>query len=185
MGLANRDGGDDLVRRGVDRGHRIVILQADIDATAVARGPQPVRQRADRGRRDLGEVIGAKHLHDILGADRHIGELPARRLRNVDVVGDRTRREALQHREWRLGVEHHDLADVLQRQPYLLAIRRRSNVGAEGAFLLHPADDLLRRGVDHHGFGREAGADIAVLPVRREDRHAGTVRDGMNAAVSL
>ena len=137
-----------------------------------------MRQRADRNACDLHEVGGAEYLDDVLGADRHIGELAGLSAGDVDVVGDRAGVERLQDRERWLGIEHHDLADVLQRQPDLLAVGRRGDVGAERARLLDATDDLLRGGVDHHGLWCEARTDVTVFSVRRENRHAGAVGDG-------
>ena len=60
--LSDRNVGDHLIRRGVDRGERIGVLKPDIDARAVARRPDAMRQIADRDGRDLREVVGAEHL---------------------------------------------------------------------------------------------------------------------------
>ena len=51
-----------LLVSGVDRGERVGVFEADIDARAVAGRPDAVRQIADRDGRDLREVVGAEHL---------------------------------------------------------------------------------------------------------------------------
>ena len=70
---------DHPVGRCVDGGHRIAVLDADIDARAVSGRPDAMRQVADRNGRDLLEVVGPKGLHLVQPADRHIGKLSARR----------------------------------------------------------------------------------------------------------
>ena len=80
--------------------------------------------------------------------------------------------------ERRLGVEHLRLADVLEREPHLLAVRRRRDVRAERAFLLHLRDDLVIGDGDDVGLRIERRADVAVFAVGREDLHARAVRRG-------
>ena len=94
----------------------------------------------------------------------------------IDVVRDRPRVEGLQHRERRTGIEDHRLADVLQREPDLLAVRCRRNIGTERAGLGYPSDDLVIRHGDHNGLGVEGGADHRLRrPVAREG-HGGRSR---------
>ena len=102
-----------------------------------------MRQRADRHRGNFRKVVGAEDPDDILRADRDIGELAFGCPGDVNVVGDRPGVDRLEHREGRLGIEDHDPADVLERQPYLLAVRRGGDVRAERAVLLHTANDAL------------------------------------------
>ena len=73
--LADRQGRDDPVGQRIDGGQLVGILQPDIDASAVARWPNPVRQLADRYCRNQAEVGGAEHLYLVEAADRDIGEL--------------------------------------------------------------------------------------------------------------
>lgn len=101
------------------------------------------------------EVAGAEHLDDIFGAHRHIGELTVLVADDIDMVGDRSGVDRPEHAEGRLRVEYHRLAHVLQRQPDLLAVRSRCDIGAERASLLNATDDLFRRGVDHNRPGEK------------------------------
>src|SRR5205823_691371 len=96
---------------------------------------------------------------------------------HVDVVGDGTGIEDLEHVEWRLRREHHHLADILQREPDLIAGRSRRDVRAERRLLLHPADHFVIGYRNDVGLGSEARADETVLAVGREDGHARAVRD--------
>jgi len=50
----------------------------------------------------------------------------------VDVVGDRAGIDRLQDRERRPGVEHHRLADVLEREPDLFAVWVAAMFGQKG-----------------------------------------------------
>src|SRR5262249_19613218 len=61
-------------------------------------------------------------------------------------------------------------------QPDLIAVRRRSDVGAERAFLFDMPNDLVSAGRDDDSFRAEAGADISIFAVGREDRHSGPIR---------
>src|SRR5262249_22050332 len=72
-------------------------------------------------------------------------------------------------------IEHHGLAHILERQPDLIAVGCRSDVGAERAFLLDMPDDLVPGRGNDDGFWTEAGADISIFD-GREDRHAGPIR---------
>ncbi len=58
--LSDRDGGNDLVGQRVDGREGIGVFKTDIDARAIARGPDAVRQIADRNGRDLFEIVGAE-----------------------------------------------------------------------------------------------------------------------------
>src|SRR5215510_12139546 len=100
-------------------------------AQALVYVPDAMRQVADRNGRDLLEVGRAKGLHLVQSAHRHIGELPARRTHQIDVIGDRSGVDDPKHVEWGLRSKHHHLANVLQREPDLLAIGRGGDVGAE------------------------------------------------------
>jgi hypothetical protein len=102
-----------------------------------------MRQIADRDHRDLVEVVGAEDLHLVQSADRDVGEGAVGIVGEVDVVGDRTGVERLEELERRPGGEHLGLPYVLQREPDLAAVRRRGDVGAERAFLLHTPDGLM------------------------------------------
>ena len=90
-----------------------------------------MRQTADRYGRDLREVVGAEHLDLIQAAYRHVSKHAVGVMHDVHVIGDRTRIESLQEREWRTCIEHLGLAHVLEREPDLLAVRRRREVRAE------------------------------------------------------
>ena len=78
--------------------------------------------------------------------------------------------------ERRPGVEHLGLAGILEREPDLLAVRRRRDVRTERAFLLYLGDDLVVGDRDDVGLRVEGRADVAVLAIGREDLHARTVR---------
>src|SRR5215831_783026 len=130
--------------------------------------------RWDRG--DLFEGISLEYLHNIQAAHRHVSELTTGVSNDVDVIGDGAGVNHSANAEWRACVEHHRAADILERQPNLIAVGRRSDVGAERAFLLDIPDDLVPGSRDDDGFRAEAGADISILAVGREDRHAGPIR---------
>src|SRR5262245_40032511 len=118
-----------------------------------------MRQGAGLDRRDLLEIFSAKYFYEIKTANRDISELVTCVAHKIDVVRDRTGIQDFQHLKWRPGIEGHDLADVLQRQPDLCPIRRSRDIGTERAFLLHPADGLLAVRSYNHCFGCEAGAN--------------------------
>src|SRR5262245_5061172 len=130
--------------------------------------------RWDRG--DLFEGISLEYLHDIQSADRHVSELTAGVSNDVDVIGDGAGVDHLDNIEWRACVEHYRLANILERQPDLIAVRRRSDVGAERAFLFDMPNDLVSGSRDNDGFWAEAGADKSIFAVGREDRHSGPIR---------
>src|SRR5262245_22858056 len=130
--------------------------------------------RWDRG--DQFEGLSLEYLHHIQSADRHVSELTHDVSNDVDVIGDGTGVDRLDNVEWRTCIEYHRLADILERQPDLIAVRCRSDVGAERAFLLDIPDDLVPGSRDDDGFRAEAGADISIFAVGREDRHAGPIR---------
>src|SRR6516162_7059554 len=132
------------------------------------------RARWDRG--DLFEGIGPEHLHRIQSADRHVSELTTGVSSDVDVIGDGAGVDHFDDVEWRTYIEYHRLAYILERQPDLIAVRCRSDVGAERAFLLDMPDDLVPGSGNDDGFRTEAGADISIFAVGREDRHAGPIR---------
>src|SRR5262245_66569556 len=92
------------------------------------------------------------------------------------MIGDRTGVDHFDNVEWRTCVELHRLTDILKRQPDLIAVRCRSEVGAERAFLLDMPDDFVRGSGNDDGFRAEAGADISIFAIGREDRNAGTNR---------
>ncbi len=170
--LTDRAGRDQFVGGRVDRGYAVGIFEPDINSAAVAGWPDAVRQLADRNRCDLREVVGAKYLDLVQSADGHVSKGAIGGPGEIDVVGDRPGVDRLQHGEWRLRVEHHSLADVLQRKPDLLAVGRGGDVRTERAVLLDMADDLMIGDGDDHGLRIKGGADIAVLAVWREDLHA-------------
>src|SRR6516162_8205174 len=132
--------------------------------------------RWDRG--DLFEGISLEYLHDIQSAHRHVSELTTGVSNDVDVIGDGAGVNHSANAEWRTCVEHHSAPDILERQPDLVAVGCRSDVGAERAFLLDMSDDLVPGSRDDDGFRAEAGADISIFAVGREDRHAGSIRHG-------
>ena len=72
-----------------------------------------MRQRARGYGCDLLERIGAERLHRVEASDGDVGKLPTRVAYDVDVVGNRSGIEHLQHIEWRPGIEHHRFAHVL------------------------------------------------------------------------
>src|SRR5437588_10542402 len=106
--------------------------------------------RWDRG--DLLEGISPEHLHHIQSADRHVSELTTGVSNDVDVIGDGAGVDHLHNVEWRACIEHHRLADILERQPDLIAVRCRSDVGAEWALLLDMPDDLVPGSGNDDGF---------------------------------
>src|SRR5258707_3871346 len=130
--------------------------------------------RWDRG--DLVECISLEYLHHIQSANRHVSELTTGVSNDVDVIGDGAGVDHLDHVEWRPCIERYRLAYILERQPHLIAVRCRSDIGAERAFLLDTPDDVVRASGNDDGFWAEAGADISIFAVGREDRHAGTIR---------
>ena len=71
------------------------------------------------------------------------------------MIGDRTCIDRLQHGERRARIEDHHFADVLEREPDLLAIRCRRDIRAERALLPDAADDPMIGHGNHHRFGRE------------------------------
>src|SRR5262249_19261874 len=91
---------------------------------------------------DLFEGIGLEHFHHIQSSDRHVSELPARVSRDVDVIGDGAGVDHFKNVEWRARVEHHRLADILERQPDLIAVRSGSDIRAELAFLRDKSRDI-------------------------------------------
>src|SRR6267143_3879955 len=175
-GLADRDGRDDLVLERVDRRHGIAVLDADVDAGAVAGRPDPMRQLTDRDSRHQLEGVGAESEDFVQPANGDIGEAATRVADEVDVIRDRACVEHLQDVERRPAGEDHDLSDVLEGEPDLISLRCRGDVRAKGRLLLHPADDRVIGYRHHVGLRREARADVAVLAVRREDRHSRSVR---------
>src|SRR5215475_6961282 len=92
------------------------------------------------------------------------------------MIGDRTGVDHFDNVEWSARIEHHGLADIFKGQPDLIAVGGRSDVGAEWAVLLHVPDDLMPGSGNDDGFRAEAGADISIFTVGREDRHAGPIR---------
>src|SRR5262245_377240 len=72
--------------------------------------------------RYLREVIRTEDLDLVGSADCHVGECPASRTGEIDVVGDRTGFDRLDQVERRPCVEDLRLADVLQREPHLLTV---------------------------------------------------------------
>src|SRR2546430_5775427 len=102
----------------------------------------------------------------------HVRDRAARIPHDLHVVRDRSGPKDLQHRERRAPAEYHGLADVLQREPYLPAVRSDGDVGAKRTLLGDPADDLVILHPDHHRLRGEGGADVTVLAVGGEDLHA-------------
>src|SRR5262245_35477043 len=92
------------------------------------------------------------------------------------MIGDRTGVDHFDNVEWRTCVEHHRLTDIFKRQPDLIAVRCRSEVRADRALLLDMPDDFVRGTGNDDGFWAEAGADISIFAVGRENRHAGPIR---------
>src|SRR5258708_7886248 len=173
--LADRARRDHLVAERVDRDQAIAVLQSGINPGPIPGWPDPMRQRADRNGRDLDKGVRAEHFHLVEPTDRDIRERAVGIVNDVDVVGNRSGVERFEHRERRTGIKHLGLARILQREPDLLAIRRRRGIGAEGACLRDMPDNLVIGDADDDGLRREGGADIAVFPIGREDRHARTV----------
>ncbi len=172
--LADRNIGDHLVAQRVDHRELVGILESDIDAGTVTRRPDAMRQIADGDGCDQLKRIGAEHLHLVEATHRHVGKAAVLIGDEIDVIGDRAGIHRLDQVEGCLGIEDLRLADILQREPDLFTIRRGGDVGAEWAFLLHMPDDLMVCDGYHDGLRVEGRADITILPVRREDLHAGT-----------
>src|SRR5262245_47635796 len=96
-----------------------------------------MRKGAGLDCRDLLEIRGAKHFYEVKPADRHVGELSARSISEIDVIRDRSGINHLYHFECRLGVEDHYFADVFECEPNLFPIRCSGNVRTKWTFLLH------------------------------------------------
>src|SRR5205807_9240278 len=150
-------------------------LDTDVDPRAVAGRPDPMRQIANRDPSDLLEVVGAEREDFAPTAYGDVGKAATRVANDVDVIRDWTRVEHLEDLERRYPGKDHHLSDVLQGQPDLVALRCGGDVRAKGRLLFHLAHDLVIRDRDDVRLRREARAHVAVLAVRREDRHAGTV----------
>src|SRR2546421_11734884 len=110
---------------------------------------------ADRNGGNLREVIRAERLDFIEAANRYISEGAVRVTNDIDVVGNRARIDRFQDGERRTRIEHHDLTDILEREPDLLAIRACSDIRTERALLLHPSRDLVIGNGDDDSFRRE------------------------------
>src|SRR6476661_3800625 len=95
---------------------------------------------------------------------------------NVDMVGDRTGVQRLQDGKWRLSIEDHRSADVLERQPNLLSVRCGGDVRAKRTVLFDTPDDLVIGNRDDDGLWVERRTDVTIFAVRREDLHARTGR---------
>ena len=134
-----------------------------------------MRERADRDCGDLLEIACVEDLHHVLGADGDVGVLPHGCSNEIYVVSDCASSDRLQDTKRWTRLKRHHLAAVLERQPDLRSVGRRGNVGAEWALLLDTTDDRPAADCNDDSFGREAGADIAILPVRRKDCHARAV----------
>jgi hypothetical protein len=134
-------------------------------------------QIADRDCGDLLESVGAEYLHFVQAADGHIGELAMRIAHDVDVVGDWPGVERFENRKGWTRIEDLGLAGILQREPDLIAVRCRRDVGAERTRLRHSTHDLVVGDGDDVRLGCKGRAHVAVFPVGREDRHAGAVGD--------
>src|SRR5262245_43635223 len=100
----------------------------------------------------------------------------APRTGEIDVVGDRTGFDRLDQVERRPCVEDLRLADVLQREPHLLTVRRCSDVRAERTFLLHPRHNLMVGDRHNNGLRIEGRANVAVFAVGRKNLHPGAGR---------
>src|SRR6476661_869231 len=124
-----------LVRRSIDDGESVIILEPDKDVVAVTRRPNAVRKAADRYGGDTLEIIGAEYLHLVESADADIGKLALRRVDEIDMVGEGPGIHDLELREGWMSVDHHSGTDILQRVPDLPAIGRCGNVRTEGAGL--------------------------------------------------
>ena len=135
-----------------------------------------MRQIPDRYGGDLVESVGPEYLDLVQAADRDIREGAVRIVGEIHVVRDRPGVDGLEKLERRLRIEDLRLADILEGEPHLPPVRRRRDVRAERARLLHPPDDLVIGNADDVGFRDEGRADVAVPPVGREDLHAGTIR---------
>ena len=136
-----------------------------------------MRELADLDGRDLLETIDAEHLDLVQPSDRDIGKGTVGIVGEVDVIRDRAGIDRLQRRERRASVEHLCSAGVLEREPHLLSVRRRRDIGTERALLLHASDDLVVGDRDDDRFRSEGRADIAVHSVRRKNLHAGSGRN--------
>src|SRR6266511_5386321 len=61
--------GNDMVRRCIDGGHGIAVLDADVDARAISGGPDAMGQVTHRNGRHLVEIVSPKGLHLVQSAD--------------------------------------------------------------------------------------------------------------------
>src|SRR5437762_9164053 len=55
----------------------VLVLESDVNARAIARRPDAMRQLAHRNRGDLGKIVGTKHLDFVESPDRHVSERAA------------------------------------------------------------------------------------------------------------
>src|SRR6476646_192713 len=134
-----------------------------------------MRQGASRDRCHLLERVGLKHFYRIQSANRHVSKLTIRIAREVDVIGDGSRFDHFDDVERWPCIKHHDIADVLERQPDLPTVWGRCDVRAERTFLFHLPDDLMLGGSNDDGFRAETGANISIFSVRRKNRHTWAV----------
>nr|GFC68212.1 hypothetical protein [Tanacetum cinerariifolium] len=151
-------------------------LVADVNPGAVARRPYAMGEVADGDRSHLLKGVGAVDLHLIEPAHGDISERAVGVVDQVYVVGNRADVQGLEQLERRRRFKDLSFAHVLEGKPDLLAVRRRRDVGAERAGLLHMADDFVIGDGHHHGFRIERRTHVTVFTVRREDLHAGTGR---------
>jgi hypothetical protein len=89
------------------------------------------RQLVHRYRRNQAKVVSAEHLYFVQAADRYIGELTMRVASDFDVISDRTASGVLSSVKGGLASNTLGLPGVLQREPDLRAVRRRSDVRAK------------------------------------------------------
>src|SRR5919107_4821935 len=115
---------------------------------------------------NFGEVISAEHLNFIESSDRDIGKSAIVIVSNINMIGNWSSVDRFQDRERRIGIKYHYLSNVLQCEPDLLSVRRRSNIRTEWAHLVDPSYNLVISHIDHNCFWSKGRTDITVLPIR-------------------
>lgn len=106
--------------------------------------------------------VGHEHPDLVEPADRDISKSAFGIVNDVDVVGNRS--GGVQDRERRMGIKHLRLANILQREPDLLAVWRRRDIRAERAQHGDPPNNLLIGDGDHNCLRSKGRADIAIFP---------------------
>jgi hypothetical protein len=86
-------------------------------------------------------LVCVEDLDLVEPADRDVGEGAAGVSGEIDVVGDRSGIDPLERLERRLCIEDLGLADVLEGEPYLAAVRRRGDDATRRSVRVRPEAD--------------------------------------------